>query len=114
MADLSLCSMPELTPAKRSWSTVKTGDKRLISYAVDLGTRITTKFDSTGESGARDPCESRHAHRVDRAPQETRTYTILNVDQKPKTLVIEHPERPGYNAPQPNPPRPRPMPIASK
>ena len=27
--------------------TVKAGDKRLISYGVDLGTRITTKFDSS-------------------------------------------------------------------
>ena len=26
--------------------TLKAGDKRLISYAVDLGTRITTAFDS--------------------------------------------------------------------
>jgi len=27
---------------------------------------------------------------------ETRTYTIRNVDQKPKTLIIEHPARPEY------------------
>ncbi len=27
---------------------------------------------------------------------ETKTYTIRNVDQKPKTLIIEHPQRPGY------------------
>ena len=26
-------------------TTLKTGDKRLISYAVDLGTRLTTQFD---------------------------------------------------------------------
>ena len=30
------------------------------------------------------------------AQQETRTFTIHNVDQKPKTLIIEHPERPGF------------------
>src|SRR5206468_4257665 len=29
--------------------TVKAGDKRLISYAVDLGTRISTLFDSKGD-----------------------------------------------------------------
>ncbi|MCL5745365.1 MAG: DUF4139 domain-containing protein, partial [Acidobacteria bacterium] len=29
--------------------TLKAGDKRLISYGVDLGTRITTQFDSKGE-----------------------------------------------------------------
>ena len=28
--------------------------------------------------------------------QETKTYTIRNVDQKPKTLIIEHAERPEY------------------
>jgi len=30
------------------------------------------------------------------ALDETKTYTIRNVDQKAKTLIIEHPERPGY------------------
>ena len=33
--------------------TLKASDKRLISYAVDLGTRITTQFDSSSESFAR-------------------------------------------------------------
>ncbi len=30
------------------------------------------------------------------AMQETRTYTIRNVDPKPKTLIIEHAQRPEY------------------
>ena len=30
------------------------------------------------------------------AAVETRTYTINNVDRKAKTLIIEHPARPGY------------------
>ena len=30
------------------------------------------------------------------AVQETKTYSIRNVDQKAKTLVIEHPVRPGF------------------
>ena len=30
------------------------------------------------------------------AAEETRTYTGFNVDQKPKTLIIEHPVRYGY------------------
>jgi hypothetical protein len=76
-------------------STVKTGDKRLISYAVDLGTRITTKFDSTGNL-VREIHVNRGTLTTRLAQQETRTFTILNVDQKPKTLIIEHPERPGY------------------
>ena len=41
--------------------TLKAGDKRLISYAVDLGTRITEAFGSKQAAGARDPRQSRHA-----------------------------------------------------
>jgi hypothetical protein len=74
---------------------LKAGDKRLISYAVDLGTRITTAFDSSN-----DVVREIHIHRglitTRSAVQETKTYTIHNVDQKPKTLVIEHYQRPGY------------------
>src|ERR1039457_1247045 len=76
-------------------TTLKTGDKRLISYAVELGTRITSKFDSTG-SLVREIHVNRGTLTTRLAQQETRTFTIRNVDQKPKTLIIEHPERPGY------------------
>lgn len=75
--------------------TVKIGDKRLISYGVDLGTRITTQFDSKG-----DLIREVHARRgvltTRMAAVETRTYTIHNVDQKAKTLIIEHAARPQY------------------
>ena len=75
--------------------TVKTGDKRLISYAVDLGTRITTKFESKGQT-VREIHVNRGILTTRNAVVETKTYTIHNVDQKPKTLIIEHPARPGY------------------
>jgi hypothetical protein len=75
--------------------TLKTGDRRLISYAVDLGTRVTTLFDSN-----RDNLREIHYRRgiltTRSAMQETKTYTIRNVDQKPKTLIIEHPKRAEY------------------
>jgi len=75
--------------------TVKTGDKRLISYAVDLGTRITTLFDTKAEV-----IREIHARQgiltTRSASVEIKTYTIRNVDQKPKTLIIEHPARPEY------------------
>jgi chaperonin cofactor prefoldin len=76
-------------------STVKTGDKRLISYGIDLGTRITTKFDSGGAI-VREIHARRGLLTTRHAAQETRTYTIRNVDQKAKTLVIEHALRPQY------------------
>jgi hypothetical protein len=75
--------------------TVKTGDKRLLSYAVDLGTRITTQFDSKGEV-VREIHFRRGVLTTRTAAIETRTYTIRNVDRKPKTLIIEHPARPDY------------------
>ncbi len=75
--------------------TLKTGDKRLISYAVDLGTRITTKFDSQADL-VREIHFRRGILAARAAARETKTYTIRNVDQKPKTLIIEHPVRPGY------------------
>ncbi len=75
--------------------TVKAGDKRLISYGVDLGTRITTAWDS-----ARDVVREIHFRRgvltTRSAVEETKTYTIKNVDAKAKTLIIEHAQRPGY------------------
>ena len=75
--------------------TLKAGDKRLISYAVDLGTRITEAFGSkaaiTREFHAR-----RGILTTKMAAEETRTYTVRNVDKKAKTLIIEHPLRPGY------------------
>jgi hypothetical protein len=75
--------------------TLKTGDKRLISYAVDLGTRITEAFGSKAAI-----VRELHARRgiltSKMAAEETRTYTVRNVDQKAKTLIIEHPIRFGY------------------
>ncbi len=75
--------------------TVKAGDKRLVSYAIDLGTRVTTKLDSSSNV-----VREIHVHRGEftwrTAVRETKTYTVRNVDAKPKTLIVEHPIRPGY------------------
>ena len=75
--------------------TLKAKDKRLISYAVDLGTRITEAFDGK-QAVVREIHASRGILTTKLAAEETRTYTIRNVDQKPKTLIIEHPLRPMY------------------
>ena len=75
--------------------TLKTGDKRLISYAVDLGTRITENFGSK-QAMVREVHASRGMITTKYASDETRTYTIRNVDQKSKTLILEHPLRANY------------------
>ena len=71
-------------------NTVKSGDKRLISYAVDLGTRVGTEEDS-GEEHILEVHANRGVITTRTAQRETKTYTIRNVDPKPKTLVIEQP-----------------------
>ncbi len=75
--------------------TLKAADKRLISYAIDLGTRITTRFDSS-----RDAVREIHLNRglltTKYASEETKTFTIRNVDARTKTLIVEYPQRAGY------------------
>ena len=75
--------------------TLPMSDKRLISYGVDLGTRVTTAFNSS-QAVVREIHFQRGILTARSAMQETKTYTIKNVDAKAKTLVIEHAQRPGY------------------
>ncbi len=75
--------------------TLKAGDKRLISYGVDLGTRVSTMFDSKA-AVVRELKYQRGILTVWNGSVETRNYTVRNVDQKAKTLIIEHPARQQY------------------
>lgn len=75
--------------------TLKAGDKRLISYGVDLGTRVTTKIDSSS-AVVREIHMQRGLLTTKSSVQETKTYTMNNVDDTRKTIVIEHPLRQGY------------------
>jgi hypothetical protein len=75
--------------------TVKNGDKRFISYGVDLGTRITTNLNSHSDS-----VRELHVHDgmlVTRSALiQKKTYSILNVDARAKTLIVEYPVRQGW------------------
>ena len=75
--------------------TIKAGDKRLISYAVDLGTRITTAYDSSSKL-QQELRFRRGVMTTKTAQRETKTFTIRNVDANAKTIILEHPVRPGY------------------
>jgi hypothetical protein len=83
-------------------STLKNGDKRLISYAVDLGTNVSTQFGS-GSDAVREVRLRNGVLITQSAYRHTRTYTVRNVDAKPKTLIIEHPVRPGMQVVSPKP-----------
>jgi len=73
--------------------SLKAGDKRLISYATDLGTRITTNAES-GSEVVREVKATGGMLTAKLSIQETTTYTIRNVDARAKTLIIEHPLKP--------------------
>jgi hypothetical protein len=75
--------------------TTKASDKRLVSYGIDLGTRITTKIDSDAQN-YREVHMRRGILTAKSARLETKTFTIRNVDAKAKTLIIEMPIRQGY------------------
>ncbi len=83
-------------------NTVKSGDKRLISYAVDLGTRVGTEEDS-GDEHILEVHANRGVITTKSSQRETKTYTIRNVDPKPKTLVIEQPIIQGRELQSPKP-----------
>ena len=70
--------------------SLKAGDKRLISYATDLGTRIATNAES-GSEVVREIKAKDGILTARLAILETTTYTIRNVDPRAKTLIIEHP-----------------------
>jgi flagellar biosynthesis chaperone FliJ len=82
--------------------TVKASDKRLISYGVDLGTRITTAFDSQTET-VREVHVVRGMLTASMSRVETTTYNARNVDNKAKTLIIEQPAAYGYTVVSPKP-----------
>ena len=75
--------------------TVKSGDRRLIGYGIDIGTRITTAIDSSMQA-VREFHLRRGVLTTKAAVIETRTFTIRNVDNRPKTLIVEQPIRQGY------------------
>jgi hypothetical protein len=75
--------------------TVKTGDKRLISYGIDLGTRVTTNIDS-GDQRYLEFHANRGVITIKAGMEETTTYSVKNIDNRAKTLIIEHPIRQGY------------------
>jgi len=84
------------------FETVKTGDKRLIGYAVDYGTRVTSAYQS-GEQTIREIHAKDGLLEVRYAQRQTRTYTMKNVDAKPKTLMLEQAAMEQYSLLSPSP-----------
>jgi hypothetical protein len=82
--------------------TLKATDKRLISYGVDLGTRVTTAFDTKAENVLE--VHASHGTMTAKLSRlETTTYSTRNVDAKAKTLIIEQPSVTQYTVVSPKP-----------
>ncbi len=83
---------------------IKPGERRLVSYASDLGVRV----DSNSQSASEPVTSVRIGHGMMVQTRETRqetTYTVKDDDTTPRTVVIEHPLRTGWalekDGPQP-------------
>ena len=71
---------------------VKPGEKRLLSYAADLGLLIDAKQEDERQRVTR-VAIIRGAMFQSTEERQQRTYTIRNRDTSPRTVVIEHPVR---------------------
>ncbi|HZR24568.1 MAG TPA: DUF4139 domain-containing protein [Vicinamibacterales bacterium] len=74
---------------------VKPGDKRLASYAVDLGVQVEAKNGDEVQQVTRVSI-ARGVGIQTRELRARKVYTIRNNDAAPRTIVIEHPIRAGW------------------
>jgi len=75
---------------------IKPGERRLLSYATDLGMLVR----AAGLGAPQRNTRVRIAHGVMIRTSELRekkTYTARNEDTSPRTLIVEHPARIGWN-----------------
>ncbi|MGH9816526.1 MAG: carboxypeptidase regulatory-like domain-containing protein, partial [Candidatus Acidiferrales bacterium] len=83
---------------------LKPGEKRLLSYAIDLGMLVDTKRETFQERVTKVRILKGVMFHTSEERQ-VRTYTIRNEDTSPRSLVIEHPVRVDYklaeDAPKP-------------
>ncbi len=74
---------------------IKPGEKRLMSYAADLGILVDAKQKADNQRVTRVIIAHGTMTQSTEERQEN-TYTIRNRDSSTRTLVIEHPARPGW------------------
>jgi hypothetical protein len=74
---------------------VKPGERRLLSYAADLALLVDVKQDAEPER-AMSVRASRGLLILQRELREKRTYSVRNEDSRARTLVVEHPNRGGW------------------
>ena len=74
---------------------IKPGEKRLLSYAADLGVRIEGRSENQSQPVTR--VQITHGVLVQHSElREKKIYTVRNEDTTARTVVIEHPRRTDY------------------
>ncbi|MBI3281940.1 MAG: hypothetical protein HYZ57_19110, partial [Acidobacteria bacterium] len=79
------------------FDSIKPGEKRLTSYAVDLGLNASSKQTSSAQRVSRVRI-AKGTITLENEVRETKTYTLRNEDSSPRTVIVEHPVRPGLRA----------------
>lgn len=74
---------------------IKPGERRLLSYATDLGLLVDTKLESARERVTRVRIY-RGTMTTKSEDREKKTYIVRNEDTTSRSLVIEHPVRPEW------------------
>jgi Carboxypeptidase regulatory-like domain len=74
---------------------IKPDERRLISYASDLGVRVDKKSENIGEPVTHVSISHGVMIQASEMKQDT-TYTVRDDDTTPRTVVIEHPLRSGW------------------
>jgi hypothetical protein len=74
---------------------IRPGEKRLLSYATDLAVNASSKQGSENERVSR-VIIAKGLMTQQNELREKKTYTFRNEDSNPRTIVVEHPVRSGY------------------
>jgi hypothetical protein len=74
---------------------IKPGEKRLLSYGVDLGVQVESRLGDSNQQIARVRI-NRGVAVQEREERTRKVYTIRNSDASARTIVVEHPTRSGW------------------
>lgn len=81
------------------FDTISAGQKRLVSYAADPAIQVSTQESSPPEEVTRIRI-AKGMMISTRMAQQTETYRVSDGDTSPRTVIIEHPVRPGWELPK--------------
>jgi hypothetical protein len=77
------------------FESISAGEKRLVSYATDLALNGSSRGDAEPQRVIRVRV-SKGVMTQESEIRESRTYTFRNEDSSPRTVIVEHPVRSGY------------------